>query len=63
MRSDPAHISQTEPASAARRPWRSAYRPSNQLPTGRMKKPTAKTAAVLRSWAVASPLGKKLPAK
>jgi hypothetical protein len=34
-----------------------------QTPTGRAKKPTAKTAAVCSNCAVWSPLGKKIGAK
>ncbi|MCY1453331.1 hypothetical protein D9M71_703140 [compost metagenome] len=45
------------------RPTLSAYRPISQPPIGRIRKPTAKIAAVLSSWAVVSPLGKKVLAK
>jgi len=37
--------------------------PSSQPPSGRIRKPIAKTMLVESNWAVASPLGKKLLAK
>jgi hypothetical protein len=52
MISEPAHMSETESVSPAFRPFRSAYMPISQAPTGRITKPTANTAAALRSWAV-----------
>ncbi|MCY1436652.1 hypothetical protein D9M71_527830 [compost metagenome] len=63
MTSEPAHMSNTDAISAALRPLRSAYRPISQPPIGRMRKPTAKIAAVLSSCAVESPAGKKALAK
>ncbi len=63
MISEPKHISSTEAINAALRPARSAYRPISQPPIGRIRKPTAKIAAVLSSWAVVSPFGKKALAK
>jgi hypothetical protein len=60
---EPADINETESVSAARRPRRSAYRPSTQPPSGRIRKPIAKTTAVDSSCAVASCAGKKAPAK
>lgn len=63
MSSALADISDTLRVSAGRRPRRSANRPSSQPPTGRMKKPTAKMAAVFSSCAVASPWGKNAAAK
>ena len=56
--SEPAHIMSTEIIMEMRRPRRSAIRPNSQPPTGRIKKPTANTPAVLNNWEVASPLGK-----
>src|SRR4029077_6523723 len=61
--SDPPHIMVTDKVSAILRPTRSAYRPINHAPTGRARNPTANTAAVCRSCAVWSPLGKKTGAK
>ncbi|MNN44745.1 hypothetical protein D3C81_1590510 [compost metagenome] len=63
MISEPKHIISTDTISAALRPLRSAYRPISQPPMGRIKKPTAKIAAVLSSCAVVSPAGKKALAK
>ena len=63
MTSEPAHIRLTESVSPALRPCLSAYTPITQAPIGRMTKPTAKIAAVFRSWVVRSPAGKKTGAK
>lgn len=63
MISEPKHIRYTDAISARLRPARSAYRPINHPPIGRIRKPTAKIAAVLSNWAVVSPLGKKTLAK
>jgi len=41
----------------------SAYRPISQPPIGRIRKPTAKIAAVFINWAVVEPAGKKVLAK
>ena len=45
MAREPAHIISTEIISEVLRPSRSAIRPNSQPPIGRMKKPTANTAA------------------
>ncbi|MFO0615630.1 MAG: hypothetical protein U0414_23755 [Polyangiaceae bacterium] len=63
IRREPADISSTDAVSAALRPFRSAKMPISHAPIGRMTKPTAKTAAALRSSAVASFAGKKTGAK
>ena len=63
MTSEPAAITVTDRVSADRRPCRSAYRPRIQPPIGRIRNPTAKTAAVESSCAVVSPSGKNAFAK
>jgi hypothetical protein len=61
--SEPVAIRVTDRVNAARRPWRSAYRPRRKLPTGRIRNPTAKMPAVLSNWLVGLPCGKKTGAK
>ena len=63
MPSEPTPISVTDSVSAARRPYRSAYRPNIHPPSGRTRNPTAKIPAVFRSCAVGLPDGKNTPAK
>ena len=60
---EPAHIMMTAIIIDTRRPRLSAMRPKNQLPTGRMRKPAAKTPAAFNSCVVWSPAGKNSEAK
>ena len=63
MAREPAPIIRMEMTMEVRRPYLSAMRPKIQPPRGRIRKPAAKTPAVLSSCTVGSLFGKKAAAK
>ena len=63
MTIEPKHIIGTEVTMEVLRPLRSAIRPNNQPPTGRMRKPAPNTAAACINCAVGLDFGKNTGAK